>query len=177
MTDQVIYDRGYRSYDGPRTGPRGARAAIFKEGIRRVLGLGRKARMKVFPWTLITIAVGAAVVLIGIHWQFSSLAESLAEGVWSYGEMFDIYGWVALIFMALAGPQLLIPDRTRGVLSVYFSRPLTVDGYVSSKFGAFAAVVGVIYVVPQLLLHIGLSLISVVVLVLLGVSNYTLYKL
>jgi ABC-type transport system involved in multi-copper enzyme maturation permease subunit len=56
--------------------------------------------------------------------------------------------------------RLLIPDRTRGVLSVYFSRPLTVDGYLSSKVGAFATVVGGIYLIPQLVLHLGLGLIS-----------------
>jgi ABC-2 type transport system permease protein len=160
MTDQIIYDRGYRSYDGPNLGPSGARRAIFKDGIRRVLGLGRKARMKIFPWLLISIGLAVAAGLIGAHWLIGDIAESIGEGVPSYGEMFDIYGWIALLFIALAGPQLLIPDRTRGVLSVYFSRPLTVDGYLASKAGAFAAVVGVIYLLPQLLLHIGFALIS-----------------
>jgi hypothetical protein len=55
---------------------------------------------------------------------------------------------------------LLIPDRTKGVLSVYFSRPLTVDGYLTSKVGAFATVVGAIYIVPQIVLHLGLALIA-----------------
>ena len=160
MTDQVIYDRGYRKYEGPRLGPPGARRAIFKDGIRRVLGLGRKARMKVFPWILISIGLIVAASLIGAHWLIGNISESVREGVPSYGELFDIYGWIALLFIALAGPQLLIPDRSRGVLSVYFSRPLTVDGYLASKAGAFAAVVGVIYLLPQLLLHIGLAFIA-----------------
>jgi ABC-2 type transport system permease protein len=55
---------------------------------------------------------------------------------------------------------LLVPDRTSGALSVYFSRPLTVDGYLTAKVGAFATVVGAIYIVPQLVLHIGLGLIA-----------------
>ena len=141
MTDQIIYDRGYRSYEGPRLGPPGARRAILKDGVRRVLGLGRKARMKIFPWLLISIGLAVAAGLIGAHWLIGDLAESVGDGlVPSYGEMFDIYGWIALLFIALAGPQLLIPDRSRGVLSVYFSRPLTVDGYLTSKAGAFVAV-------------------------------------
>ncbi len=160
MTDQVIYDRGYRTYDGPRLGPSGARVAVFKEGIRRVLGLGRKARQKIFPWALISIGLTAAAVFVGVHWFIGDLAESVGQGVPSYGELFDIYSGIALLFIALAGPQLLIPDRTKGVLSVYFSRPLTVDGYLMSKVGAFAAVVGAIYLIPQLVLHIGLALIS-----------------
>ncbi len=159
MTDQVIYDRGYRSYDGPRLGPTGARKAVFKDGVRRVLGLGRKAREKIFPWSLISIAVVAAAVFIGVNWVAGDVPAAVAE-VPRYGDLFDFYSRVSLLFIALAGPQLLIPDRTKGVLSVYFSRPLTVDGYLGSKTLAFATVVGAIYIVPQLLLHLGLALIS-----------------
>jgi ABC-2 type transport system permease protein len=160
MTDQIIYDRGYRTYDGPRTGPAGARRAVFKEGIRRVLGLGRKARQKIFPWALITIALIAAAVFIGIHWAIGNIQESLREGIPTYGGLFDFYSAISLLFIALAGPQLLVPDRESGALSVYFSRPLTVDGYLGAKVGAFATVVGAIYIVPQIVLHIGLALIS-----------------
>lgn len=160
MTDQVIYDRGYRTYEGERAGPSGARKAVYKDGIRRVLGLGRKAREKIYPWMMIAIAVAMAAIVIGVHWFIGDLAQSLEEGVPSYGELFDLYSWIGLLFIAFAGPWLLIPDRTRGVLSVYFSRPLTVDGYLTSKIGAFATVVGAIYMVPQLVLHLGLGLIS-----------------
>lgn len=160
MTDQVIYDRGYRTYEGPRTGPKGARRAVYREGIRRVLGLGRKARRKIFPWALISVALVAAAVFIGVHWAIGNIEESLREGVPTYGGLFDFYSAISLLFIALAGPQLLAPDRSSGALSVYFSRPLTVDGYLGAKVGAFATVVGAIYVVPQIVLHIGLALIS-----------------
>lgn len=160
MTDQVIYDRGYRTYDGERTGSSGARKAVYKDGLRRVLGLGRKARTKIYPWAMIGVALAMAAIIIGVHWFIGDLAQSLDEGVPTYGELFDLYSWIGLLFIAFAGPWLLIPDRTQGVLSVYFSRPLTVDGYLSAKVGAFATVVGAIYLVPQAVLHIGLGLIS-----------------
>jgi ABC-2 type transport system permease protein len=160
MTEQVIYDRGYRTYDGERLGARGARRAVYKEGLRRVLGLGRKARQKIFPWSLITVALVSAAIFVGIHWAIGNIDESLREGVPTYGGLFDFYSAISLLFIALAGPQLLVPDRTKGVLSVYFSRPLTVDGYLTSKVGAFATVVGAIYIVPQVLLHLGLATIS-----------------
>jgi ABC-2 type transport system permease protein len=160
MTDQVIFDRGYRTYDGPRLGPAGARRAVFKDGVRRVLGLGRKAREKIFPWVLIAIAVIAAAVFLGINWAAGNIDEAVQEGAPTYGDLFDFYSAISILFIAFAGPKLLIPDRTKGVLSVYFSRPLTVDGYLTSKVGAFATVVGAIYIVPQLILHLGLSLLS-----------------
>jgi len=160
MTDQVIFDRGYRTYEGSRTGPSGARRAVYREGLKRILGLGRKARLKIFPWSLISIALISAAVFIGIHWAIGDIAESVGQGVPSYGGLFDFYSAISLLFIAFAGPQLLIPDRTKGVLSVYFSRPLTVDGYLVSKVGAFATLVGAFYIVPQTVLHIGLALIS-----------------
>jgi ABC-2 type transport system permease protein len=133
---------------------------VYKDGIRRVLGLGRKAREKVYPWLMIATALAMAAIVIGVHFFIGDLAESIGEGVPSYGELFDLYSWIGLLFIAFAGPWLLIPDRTRGVLAVYFSRPLTVDGYLVSKVGAFATVVGAIYLVPQVVLHLGLGLIS-----------------
>lgn len=161
MTDQVIYDRGYRSYDGPRRGSSGARRAVYKDGVRRILGLGRKARLKVFPWVLISIAVMAAVGFIGAQWAGRELVGgAIADLLPAYGELFDFYSWVALLFIAFVGPALIVPDRTDGVLSVYFSRPLTVDGYLAGKSGAFMTLVGGIYLVPQILLHLGLALIS-----------------
>lgn len=160
MTDQVIFDRGYRKYEGPRTGPKGARRAVYRDGLRRVLGLGRKARRKIFPWSLIAVAMVAAAIIVGTHWVIGNVEESLREGVPTYGGLFDFYSGISLLFIAFAGPLLLIPDRTDGVLSVYFSRPLTVDGYLGAKLGAFATVVGAIYIVPQILLHLGLALIA-----------------
>ncbi len=160
MTDGVIFDRGYRKYDGPRRGPAGARRAVYKEGLKRIFGLGRKARAKIFPWTMMAIALITAIVIVGAHFAIGSLAGALAEGLPTYGDLFDAYSWISLIFIAYAGPQLLIPDRTNGVLSVYFSRPLTVNGYLGAKTLAFVTVVGAMYIVPQLVLHLGLGLIA-----------------
>ncbi|MDX1469388.1 MAG: hypothetical protein R3258_08595, partial [Acidimicrobiia bacterium] len=161
LADQVIYDRGYRPYDGPRTGAAGARRAVYKDGLRRVLGLGRKARYKVFPWILIAIAVVAAAGFIGVHWAGREfVGGAVVDLLPAYGELFDFYSRISLLFIAFAGPVLLIPDRTEGVLSVYFSRPLTINGYIAAKWAAFATLVGGIYLVPQILLHLGLALLS-----------------
>ena len=68
MTDTqgAVYDLGYEPYDGERLGRSGARRTVFWDGIRRVLGIRRKARRKVLPWTLIVIAVIPAIVVVGI---------------------------------------------------------------------------------------------------------------
>lgn len=158
----IILDRGYRSYHGPRTGRRGAMAAIVKEGYRRVLGLRRKAKRKLFPWTLIALALGSAVVLVAIEWVSSSLPVSLdtSDLFPRYAGYFDFISNVALLFAAFTGPQLLAPDRTQGVLNVYFSRPLGVRDYLVAKGATFAAVILSFWLVPQLLLHLGYAALS-----------------
>lgn len=160
MTDTVIYDRGYRRYDGPRTGTVGARRAIFRDGIRRVLGLRRKARRKILPWTLLAIAGASAAIFVGLHFFASQLPVDVASELPRYGELFDFFSWIGILFIALSGPTLLIPDRTEGVLSVYFSRPLGVTSYLQGKLAAFVGVTAIIYLGPQIALHLGLAFLS-----------------
>jgi ABC-type transport system involved in multi-copper enzyme maturation permease subunit len=157
VSDAVIYDRGYRSYEGERRGRSAIRRAIARDGIRRILGLRRKARRKILPWSLLVIGVVMAAVIIGLHFVAGSLAAGLEEGLPSYPDLFDLYSRIALLFIAVTGPELLIPDRTQGVLSVYFSRPMRVSDYLTGKLIAYLTVAGAIYVVPQLLLHLGLA--------------------
>ena len=158
MADAVILDRGYRHYDGPRYGRAGAMRAIVREGIRRILGLRRKARRKIIPWSLIAITLVGATVFIAIHFI---AGEELGEVLgFRNGELFDFLSVVWLLFIALAAPELLIPDRTQGVLSIYFSRPLRISDYLAAKAGALAALVTGAYLIPQLALFIGLAALS-----------------
>ena len=157
----TIVDRGYRHYDGTRTGRRGAVRAIVREGFRRVMGLRRKAKRKLLPWTLIAVALASVVILVSITWATSQTpAEELVDLVPRYRGYFDFISVVALLFAAYAGAQLLIPDRTDGVLNVYFSRPLAVRDYLIGKTLAYATVILSFWLVPQVLLHLGLAALS-----------------
>ena len=109
------------------------RRAIARDGIRRILGLRRKARRKILPWSLLVIGVVMAAVIIGLHFVAGSIAAGAEEGLPTYPDLFDLYSWVALLFIAVTGTELLIPDRTQGVLSVYFSRPMRVGDYLTGK--------------------------------------------
>lgn len=160
MTDDVIYDRGYRRYDGPRLGVTGARRAVIRDGIRRVLGLRRKARRKILPWSLLAIAAMSAVVFVGLHFASTRIGIEDPSLLPRYGELFDFFSWVGILFIALAAPTLLVPDRTQGVFAVYFSRPLTVGAYLQGKLTAFIGVTALIYLLPQVALHIGLAFLS-----------------
>lgn len=155
MTDAVIYDRGYKAYDGERLGRGATRRAIVKDGIRRILGIRRKARRKVLPWSLLAIGLLMAAVLVGQLFLLGSLAGAAAEGLPSYPELFDLYSRIALLFLAITIPELLGPDRAQGVLSVYFSRPMSVADYLTGKVAAYVVMAAAIYLVPQTLFHLG----------------------
>lgn len=149
----AIFDHGYRHFEGARLGRRGAMAAVVREGLRRVLGLRRKARRKLLPWGLLVLAVMPAVALVGISVLIRQLPTQFELP--SHGEYFDLTSVVSLLFMALVTPELLVPDRTQGVLAVYLSRPLRVADYLVAKAGALAVVVLGFYLFPQLLLYLG----------------------
>lgn len=160
MSDAVIHDRGYRAYDGEVGGRSSTRKAIVVDGVRRILGLRRKARRKVVPWTLLAIAMLMSGILVGVHFAAGSVDASLAEGLPRYGELFDMFSVIAILFIAVTGPELIAPDRSQGVLSVYFSRPMTVADYLIGKAVAFLSVTSIIYLVPQIALHLGLAALS-----------------
>lgn len=155
MTDAVIYDRGYKAYDGELLGRRAPRRAIVKDGIRRILGIRRKARRKVVPWALLSIGLLTAAILVGLLFSLGSLSEALAEGLPSYPELFDLYSRISLLFLAITIPELLGPDRAQGVTSVYFSRPMSVADYLIGKATAYLVMAASIYLVPQLVFHLG----------------------
>ena len=156
-SEGTVYDLGYKPYDGENLGRAGSRRAIVWDGVRRVLGLRRRARTKILPWGLMTIALFPAIVFIGIG---VIGGEAITDDFFSHPQYFELTGPIALIFVALASVELLIPDRTEGTLQVYASRPLTNVDYLGSKAVALLILVASFMMVPQLMLWLGLASIS-----------------
>jgi ABC-2 type transport system permease protein len=139
-----IFDLGYRGYEGERTSRWLRRRAIWRDGVRISLGLGRSAGAKFASWLLIGLALVPMVVLVVIS-AFLSPAEAAAEDfeLPSYG---DYYEWAIVplgLFAAVVAPLLLCPDRSDGVLSLYAARPITAADYVGSRWAAFFSVAAV----------------------------------
>jgi len=116
---------------------------------------------KILPWGLLAIGVIMAAVFIGLQFVAGSFAAAAAEGMPSYPQLFDVYSRISLLFLAVTMPELLGPDRRQGVLSVYFSRPLTVSDYLGAKAAAYLAMASSIYLVPQLAFHLGRAALNV----------------
>ena len=78
MSDRtgVVYDLGYQPYEGQRLGRGGAIKAMIKDGLRRTFGIRRKARKKVYPWGLVSLAFLPAAVFVGLSFAIISPAAT-----------------------------------------------------------------------------------------------------
>ncbi|MDE0822643.1 MAG: ABC transporter permease subunit [Dehalococcoidia bacterium] len=148
-----LFDLGYQHYDGPREGRSRARKAVFFDGFRTTLGLGRGAGAKVLPMLLFGAAMAPAVIL--------ALIASLSEGqldLPGHPEYYQIVSIILLIFAAIIAPELLCPDRRNGVLSLYLVRPLSITDYVAARWLAFFAITLLLVYSGQIVLLAGLIL-------------------
>jgi ABC-2 type transport system permease protein len=157
----AVYDRGYRPYGGPRGGRDAARWALWRLSVRRTLGIRRSWRQKVLPWTLLGIATLPAIINVGA--QYLTRQEDGAAGFIpsfvTYREYSDISS-VLLLFVAVAAPDIICPDRHDRVLPLIFSRQLTGVDYVIAKVGAMASVVFGFAFFPQMVLFVGQTFVS-----------------
>jgi ABC-2 type transport system permease protein len=155
----TVFDIGYQRYAGPREGRFRARLAVFKDGFRTALGLGRGARAKVLPWLFIIVLVGIAFIMAlvaGAALRLSGAASLEELGLPSHSDFYGIASIFFFVFAALVAPELLCPDRRDGVINLYLVRPLTGTDYILSRWLAFLAVTLLVAWLPQLVLLLGL---------------------
>ncbi len=150
-----IYDRGYRKYEGARSGVAGAVRSLTWQTIRSILGLGRPARHKVFPVIMVVIAVVPAVVFVG----FAVLARDLGPPA-NYSDLFAYSVTAILVFTAMVAPEALVRDRRDGMFSLYLSTPLTRGSYVGAKVLAVLAVMMIIALGPVLVALLGYTVVG-----------------
>jgi ABC-2 type transport system permease protein len=146
----AIYDIGYRRYDGPRLGRRGAIGAIVGAGLRAVYGMGRSGRSKIIPWGALILAALPALVAVAIR----VLAGDLIE-LYSYDNYLWGIGALLPIFVAAQAPELVITDMRYRVLPLYFSRPISRLDYAAAKLAALSLALLGLTLLPVLLLFLG----------------------
>jgi len=149
-----VFDLGYQRYDGPREGRSRARKAMYWDGVRTVIGIGRGGRAKALPVLMFIAAMFPAVVFV-IILSFSGEAADFLPGP---GDYYDIISLMLFIFGAIMAPELLSPDRKDRVLDLYLVRPITSTDYVFARVLAFFTVVLALVYSGQIVLQVGLIL-------------------
>lgn len=155
-----ILDRGYRRFEGERSGTAGAMRSLTWHTTRAVLGLGRKARYKIAPIVIILVGFLPAIFFVGIAMVFRSEFFDTGDLVPDYSELARNSFLAIVIFMAFVAPGALVGDRRDGMLSLYLSTPLTRVTYLASKLGTVVGVLSIIVVLPMLLFLFGLTFAS-----------------
>ncbi len=158
----TVFDIGYQTYAGPREGRNRARFAVFKDGVRIALGLGRGARAKILPWAFLAVLVGIAFIMalvIGAVFRFggdAGLADQL--NLPNHSDFYGIASIFFFVFASVVAPELLCPDRRDGVINLYLVRPLTGSDYIIARWCAFLVVTLAVAWLPQFVLLIGLTM-------------------
>lgn len=158
-----ILDRGYRTFDGRRSGVAGAVRSTAWHSTRSVLGLGRKARHKIAPVLVIIVAMLPAITYVGFAALLGGdeFVDDFLEGVVpEFSELARGSLAAIVLFTGLVAPEALVRDRRDGMLSLYLSTPLTRRTYILAKILAVGGLMSLVVLVPTLFYLIGMTFAS-----------------
>jgi ABC-2 type transport system permease protein len=157
----TVFDIGYQRYTGAREGRGRSRLALYRNGLRIALGLGRGPRAKALPFFFIGVLSAIGLVMAIVAGAANRLAGPGAAERANLPSHVDYYGIASIIlfvFAAVVAPELLCRDRREGTIHLYLVRPLTGSDYVAARWAAFLTVVTAAAWLPQLVLWLGLSM-------------------
>src|SRR5215218_6075018 len=158
--DESVFDIGYQRYTDAREGRGRARLAVFKDGLRIALGLGRGPRAKILPWFFIVVlsVIGLVFAIVaGAANRLGGPGTAERANLPSHSDYYGIASIIVFVFAAVVAPELLCRDRRDGVINLYLVRPITGSDYVISRWAAFLSVTVVAAWLPQIILFLGLS--------------------
>ena len=159
-----IYDLGYRGYEGPRLGRRGAIIALLTHSLRTAYGLGRSARSKILPVGLVLLALLPSLLALGIIAliaQLGAAGEAMeAISPVQYHTLFPFVAVLVFLFCAAQAPELFGRDQRAGVLPLYFSRAVSRMDYAAARTLGLLGSLLVLVLGPQLLLFVGRVLVA-----------------
>ena len=153
----TVYDLGYAPHEGSRLGRRAAIRAMIIDGSRRALGLRRKPWTKWSPWSLIAAAIVPAAWVVALTFVAAGFTLEDAGPFGDPAQFFAIIGNLALLFVALVAPTLLIPDRENGVLAIYASRPVRAMDYLLARGATLVMLTSLFILIPHIILYFGIS--------------------
>jgi ABC-2 type transport system permease protein len=146
----VLYDLGYRGYDGPRLARRHPWGALYGHSLRAAFGLARGGRALFWPWSLVALASLPAFVQAAV----SGVTGGQAELVSNFEYLVRIQSVLAL-FCAGQAPELVSGDQRHTVLPLYFSRGLGRAEYALVKLAAMVSALLLVAAAPMAILFAG----------------------
>jgi ABC-2 type transport system permease protein len=149
-----VFDRGYKHYDGPRRGRRGAVTSLIGYSMKRAMGIRKSWTAKVLPFLLYVAITIPLIIQIGI----SAIVPE--AGFASYSGYLSAIFLTVGIFVGTAAPEIVCVDRHERTLPLYFARAITRGDYVLAKVVAMFLLTMTMTVVPSILLWFGRQLVA-----------------
>ena len=153
MSDAQILERCYRRFEGERSGVLGAMRSVAWHTTRSILGLGRKARHKVFPIIVLVVSFVPAIVFMALTVLIGDLLQGELRP--EYWEMFGFSFVATIVFVALVAPEAIVRDRSDGMFSLYLSTPLARPSYLVAKVLAVLGTMALVVIGPPVLFLLG----------------------
>lgn len=146
----VIYDQGYRRYQGRYRGRGYAIWSLIASDLRRALGVKKSWQYKTGLWVLFAIILAQTLVFF-----FVDFAARMGTGAPTaltnpHSALFDGMSIILLILSAMAAPDLLCSDRKCKVVSLYLVRPIELYDYLLAKGAVIFGFLTFIAFIPQL---------------------------
>src|SRR3569623_1682336 len=108
MSTGTVFDTGYQRYQGKREGRDRGVMAVYKDGVRIALGLGRGPRAKVLPWFFIAVLNNIALVMavgVGAGEGLGGVGTAARAKLPGHADYYAIESLVLFVFAAVVGPE------------------------------------------------------------------------
>ena len=159
MRTGTVFDIGYQNYTGVREGRDRSIRAVYKDGLRIALGLGRGIKAKALPWLFMAVLAFIGLIMALMAGAAERLmGPGVRDQLPSHSDYYGIASIVIFVFAAVVAPELLCRDRREGTINLYLVRPLTASDYIVSRWAAFLTVTVIAVWVPQIILFFGLTM-------------------
>lgn len=153
----VIYDVGYRPYEGRTLGRAAALGALVWEDVKRALGVRKSWKYKVLIFAVLLIELGIFLFNLLV----SQLTEAFrgpgmpATFLNPFSGFYESVSLPVLLLSALIVPELLVGDRRYRVYPLYLARPIHSYDYLLAKGIAAFGMLTLMTLGPALLLYLG----------------------
>jgi len=145
----TIHDLGYRRYNGPRVGARGAWSALYAQSLRAMFGIGRPFKAKAVPVIVMLVSTLPALALL------TASSASGGRVPIRYGQLIGPQLFFFVVFLAAQAPEVLSRDQQHRLLPLLFTRDVTRESYAFARFSAIFTAVFIVSMGPLLLLYLG----------------------
>ncbi len=154
--DAEIRDVRYQRYEGERRSRMAGVVSLARWGALRSLGARRGWKAKAVPITLTLLALGPAVIVLGVRALFADQTGIDLTEALPFSDYQAIIGVEILLFAAVTTPELLCPDRRDGTLQLYFSTAVSRREYLAGRVAAAIIPLLLVTLVPLLVLFGGI---------------------